>query len=68
MYFLSPFILLLAFVFTILSPTDLFPKSVRVNFVVPYVLKAVPCILIWVKIIFDLVFYKSEHDLKEGIV
>ena len=60
--------LLLAFVFTILSPTDLFPKSVRVNFVVPYVLKAVPCILIWVKIIFDLVFYKSEHDLKEGIV
>ena len=32
---------------TSLSPTDLFPPYVRVHIIVPYVLKAVPCIFIW---------------------
>ena len=45
-------LLVLAFMFTVLSPTDMFPKTIRVNYVVPYVLKAVPCILIWFKINF----------------
>jgi len=45
----------LAFIFTSLSPTDVFPRAIRVNYVVPYVLKAVPCILIWFKMIYDLV-------------
>lgn len=53
------FLLLLAFVFTILSPTDVFPRSVRENWVIPYVLKAVPCILIWFKISFELLFNKK---------
>ncbi len=48
-------------VFTILSPTDIFPKSIRTNFVEPYVLKAIPCILVWGKIMFDLMMYKSEN-------
>lgn len=47
-------LLVLAFVFTTLSPTDLFPKFVRDNFFWPYVIKAVPCIIIWGKIIYDL--------------
>ncbi len=52
-----------AFIFTILSPTDLFPKSIRDNFVIPYVLKAVPCILIWFKIMYDLLFFKPTGNL-----
>jgi hypothetical protein len=52
-------LILLAFIFTILSPTDLFPRSLRENWVIPYVLKAVPCIFIWFKISFDLLFKKS---------
>jgi hypothetical protein len=32
---------------TSLSPTDLFPPYVRLHIIVPYVLKAVPCIFIW---------------------
>jgi len=47
-------LILLAFVFTSLSPSDVFPQSVRQNLVHPYVLKAVPCILVWLKITLDL--------------
>lgn len=40
-------LMIFAFVFTCLSPTDLFPRSWRKEFVEPYVMKAVPCIGIW---------------------
>lgn len=49
-------LLVLAFVFTTLSPTDLFPKFVRDNYFWPYVVKAVPCILVWGKIVYDQLF------------
>lgn len=52
-------LIVFAFVFTILSPTDFFPRSIRENWVIPYVLKAVPCIFIWFKISYDLLFKKS---------
>ncbi len=39
-----------AFVLASLSPTDIFPRAVREHFVQPYVLKAVPCIAIWLVI------------------
>lgn len=44
---------LFAFVFTSLSPTDLFPSYVNENLVKPYTLKAVPCILIWFYILYQ---------------
>ena len=53
-------LLILAFLLTILSPTDIFPKSIRDNYVAPYALKALPCILIWFKITADLIFYQPE--------
>ena len=40
-------LLLLCLLFTSLSSTDLFPPSLRQSLVVPYVLKAVPCIVVW---------------------
>ena len=36
-----------AFAFASLSPTDMFPRFLREQWVQPYVLKAVPCIFIW---------------------
>jgi hypothetical protein len=60
-------LLILALVFTILSPTDLFPRNIRNNFIVPYVLKVVPCILIWLKICIDLVFYKPDDSLTNDL-
>ena len=49
-----------AFVFTSLSPTDLFPRFLRKEFVDPYMLKVFPCILVWVKIIYDMIKLDSD--------
>lgn len=47
-------LLLMAFVFTSLSPSDLFPHFVRDNFFKPYVIKVIPMIIIWIKINYDM--------------
>lgn len=41
-------LLIIAFIFVSLSPTDIFPRLWREQLVQPYVLKAVPCIAVWV--------------------
>lgn len=43
-----------------ISPTDIFPKGVREEFILPYVLKALPCVLVWLKIIYDCLVMKKE--------
>ena len=50
----------LAFVLTCLSPTDLFPAYLRTHWVNPFVLKAVPCIFVWFKLLADLLLDKYE--------
>lgn len=50
----------IAFIFTSLSPTDIFPGFIREGFVMPYTLKAFPCILIWGKIIYDMMVLKND--------
>jgi hypothetical protein len=60
-------LLVLALVFTVLSPTDIFPRGLRNSFIEPYVLKAVPCILIWLKIMFELIIYKPAATEKNII-
>ncbi|MCX6234394.1 MAG: glycosyltransferase family 87 protein [Bacteroidetes bacterium] len=55
-------LLIAAFIFTSLSPTDLFPRIIRNEFIEPYVIKAVPCILIWLKVIYDTTFTKFRID------
>lgn len=42
-------LLLLALVVTSLSTTDLFPYELRKTYILQYALKALPCILIWLK-------------------
>lgn len=37
-----------------LSPSDLFPKALRQQVVEPYLLRALPYLLIWLKIIYDM--------------
>jgi hypothetical protein len=55
----------MAFVLTSLSPTDIFPKFLRDEFVKPYALKALPCILIWFKIIMDMLLIKDNvHGIR----
>lgn len=57
---LNTMLLVSAFVLTSLSPTDIFPRYLREEFVKPYTLKTVPCILIWVKIIYDLLTFRKK--------
>lgn len=42
--------MIFAFVLTSLSPTDIFPRSIRMEYVMPYALKALPCVLIWLEL------------------
>lgn len=51
-----------AIILTTLSPTDIFPSFLRKNFVEPYALKAVPCILIWAKIIYEMMMEKVTEN------
>ncbi len=48
------FLFLFAFILTSLSPSDLFPKFIRNNYIRPYSLKALPCVLIWFSIIYQM--------------
>lgn len=51
-----------AFVLTSLSPTDIFPRPIREEWVKPYVLKAVPCILVWVKVLYDMATWRAGGE------
>lgn len=47
-------LMVFAFILTSMSPSDLFPKYIRVHYVYPYALKALPCMLIWLKLTFEM--------------
>jgi hypothetical protein len=58
-------LLLLALLMTSLSPTDLFPRYLRHFFFSPYKLKALPVILVWLKIQYELLrhfFMKTKEQ------
>lgn len=59
-------LLLLTLVFTVLSPTDLFPRALRETYVQPYVLKAVPCIAVFVCIGLELCFKKYSRTVADA--
>lgn len=49
-------LLVFAFIITSLSPSDLFPKYIRVHLIRPYALKALPCMIIWLKLLYEMYF------------
>ncbi|WP_034256976.1 glycosyltransferase family 87 protein [Adhaeribacter aquaticus] len=54
----------LAILFTELAASDLYPRFIRKTFFEPYVVKVVPCILIWCWIIYQMLFnyYKPKLE------
>jgi hypothetical protein len=60
---LNNVLLFSAVVLTVLSPTDLFPRSLREELIVPYVLKAVPCMLIWCKLTYELCTLRVDERI-----
>lgn len=51
-------VMILAFLLVALSPTDLFPKFIRLNYIEPYALKALMPVVIWGWITWDLLMKK----------
>ena len=47
-------LMVFAFVLSSLSPSDLFPRSMREAYVLPYALKALPPTLIWLRLSYEL--------------
>lgn len=66
-YFIQPkkfvyttILLLLVFVFTSLSPTDICPRWFRDEIIKPYALKAVGCIFVWFYLIYYMLTLKAD--------
>lgn len=55
-------LMVFAFILTSLSPSDLFPRFIRKTYVQPYALKALPVVLIWFKLIYEMLVrdYKGK--------
>jgi len=51
-------LLIFMLLLTSLSSTDLFSKNVKDNFIVEYSLKALPCFIIWLVILYDMLTIK----------
>lgn len=49
------FLFVFAILLTSFSPSDLFPKFIRVNYIQPYSLKALPCVIIWLDIVYQMI-------------
>jgi hypothetical protein len=62
--------LVLAIIFTSLSLTDFMPKPLREEIIKPYAVKVIPCVMIWFRIMFDLlsIAFKNQQLKKPGAV
>ncbi|MEJ5050250.1 glycosyltransferase family 87 protein [Chryseobacterium culicis] len=61
----TPFLiglLVLVIIFTCFSTSDLFPASIKKNYIIKYSLKAVPCIIIWFRVVYELLTKDFEND------
>ncbi|WP_419800660.1 glycosyltransferase family 87 protein [Mucilaginibacter sp.] len=46
-------LMVFAFILTSLSPSDIFPKNIKTEYVVKYALKALPCLLVWLHVVYQ---------------
>ena len=58
---LNLFLFIFAMILTSFSPTDIFPKFLREQYVKPYALKVLPCIFIWIDITYRLLTHKFNQ-------
>ncbi|MBC7557645.1 MAG: hypothetical protein H7195_11865, partial [Chryseobacterium sp.] len=61
----TPFIIFLLFfvlVFTCFSTSDLFPRNIKDNYIQKYSLKALPCVIVWFRVIYELMVKDFSKD------
>lgn len=56
------FLLVFAIIVSSLSASDLFPKAINIKYVQPYKLKSLPCLIIWLKIIYEMLTRNFEAE------
>jgi len=56
------FLLIFALLITSLSPSDLFPQVINRQYIKPYSFKALPCFVIWLKIVYETLWRKFEPN------
>lgn len=54
------------FIFTCLSPTELFPTFIKKTYFVPYHIKAIPCIIVWVVCMIELYSWQGISMQKDS--
>lgn len=59
-------LMIFAFILTSLSPSDIFPRYIKEMWVQPYALKALPVVLIWCKLAYEMIAcdYSSSEKAK----
>lgn len=60
-------LVLLAFVFTSLSPMDIFPSYLYNHWVTPYVLKGAFCIFIWFRVVYELLTKRNPPTIASAL-
>jgi hypothetical protein len=58
------FLLIFALAVTSFSGSDIIPRYIRINYILPYALIALPCLLIWLKIIYEMLTRKFKENDK----
>jgi hypothetical protein len=53
-------LLIFTMILTVFSPTDLFPRYIRDNYVITYSLKALPCFTVWLTCFYQLITKRFE--------
>jgi hypothetical protein len=54
------FLIIFCYIFTVMGPTDLMPRYIRKEFIEPYVLKALPVVLIWFRVLYLMHFPSNK--------
>ena len=57
-------LLIFVMVFTCFAFSDLFPKSIKEGIFIKYATKAIPCILIWFRVMYELLTKDFDKDYK----
>ena len=56
------FLFIFALLISSFSNSDVIPRYIRLNFILPYALIALPCLLVWLKIIYEMLTRKFEEE------
>lgn len=56
------FLLFFVLILTCFSMSDFFPKYIKENYIIKYSLKALPCVLVWFRVIYELMLKDFSKD------